>query len=401
MGSALSDIFSRLASVYQPFVDQYSMSGVFKLSQRNTLIAALVIVGVIVVAFAVTIALLPSKRKVVHKRRVRRTTVALSGTQASSTGGQKATKALSPAARRRRSNVGLAIVTALMLVGVIAAFVATYIYTGTNEYCGRSCHATDPHVVLAVKTSHAKCTDCHEADPISGMASRIRMAIVKTPEVGHSVASVPVDPARCLGCHATVAQTTVVTATGLRISHREIIATGYTCSACHHDIGHAKTGTLTAGMGQCMSCHDGKKAPKTCATCHTAGSPITVASAATKIASQFNYGTVRVANQECFRCHGAEKNCIACHGLVLPHPQAFINGGHARIAAFDGKQMCFKCHSLQWCGNGTCHGAFSMHAASWKTAHQKYTNAQCVGCHLSFIHANLGPNGNFCKVCHP
>lgn len=400
MGSVLSNTLSRLASVYQPIIARYQETGSFAMPQRTALLVALIAVGLIVVIFAVVIALLPSKRKVVRKRRVRRTTrvvAAASGAGAAGDGATQAEGQSQAAATRGRRPVGLVITTAILLVAAVAAFVATYEYTGSNEYCGQSCHVTDPHVLLALKTHHAKCIDCHEADPISGMAARVRMAVSKSPESGRVVVSVPIDPAQCLRCHQVIAATTVTTATGLRISHKEILAQGYTCSDCHHDIGHTKTGTLTAGMGQCMSCHNGVRAPKSCTTCHTTGSPITVASAATKAASLFDYGTVRVANQDCARCHGAEKECIACHGLVLPHSAAFVYGGHARVAAFSGKQMCFKCHSLTWCGNGTCHGNFT-HPASWLKEHQTGTSARCGSCHVSWL-KNPVP-ADFCKVCH-
>jgi hypothetical protein len=67
------------------------------------------------------------------------------------------------------------------------------------------------------------------------------------------------------------------------------------------------------------------------------------------------------------------------------------------MAAFTGKEKCFKCHTLAWCGDDRCHHSFSAHnEKSWALGHQKGTSANCGSCHMSWKPAN----GDFCKVCH-
>jgi hypothetical protein len=81
---------------------------------------------------------------------------------------------------------------------------------------------------------------------------------------------------------------------------------------------------------------------------------------------------------------------------VLPHPVAFVQGGHARVAAFGGKQICLKCHTLAWCGGNKCHQGFSAHdEKTWRLGHQTGTSAPCGSCHMSW-----NGKGDFCKVCH-
>ena len=392
-------VVNRLTGLYTTFAGRYAATLSTPSSLRTVLIIALIAIGIIVACLVVAIAFLPKKRKVIRRRRVRRTRRLVAQPLAAGTAVAVSSKpAVSPATARSRRRLRTALWATAWVVIVALAFVAVYTVSGSNQYCGESCHATDPHVALAVKNHHAECVDCHESDPVSGIISRVRMALVRTPPDA-SVAETPVDPDRCLRCHGTVASNTVTTKAGLVVSHKEIIAGGRACSDCHSDVGHvSSTVAVAGGMSECTSCHDGKVAKRTCETCHVGGSPIAVASAAKKIRSSFDYGpAMRVANRDCARCHGPETECRACHnGLVLPHPAAFVQGGHARMAAFTGKQKCFKCHSLAWCGNDACHHSFSAHSeTAWAKGHQQGTSEQCGSCHMSW----KAP-GDFCKVCH-
>ena len=377
-------------------------------AEKTTLITALVVLGLLCVLLVATVLFMPSKRKVVRKRRVRRVRRKVVGRPAAAGGTEStlaeagsalgvAAVAEKPAARSRRragAFVWALVWASLLVLSVVVA----YEVTGSNRYCGETCHATNPHVVLAVKLNHADCIDCHEPDPISGVTSRVRMSLARAAEESASVVARPIDPGQCLECHENVASVIVRTDAGLIVSHKEILAGGRTCSDCHPDTGHRKGTSIVGGMSRCTDCHDGVFASRACVTCHEAGSPITVANPAKKLRSAFDYGpAVRAANRQCARCHGAERRCRACHnGLVLPHPRAFVEGGHARMSAFAGKERCFKCHGIAWCSNTGCHNAFSAHSeTAWRLGHQTGTSEACGSCHIAW-----DGKGNWCDVCH-
>ena len=150
-------------------------------------------------------------------------------------------------------------------------------------------------------------------------------------------------------------------------------------------------------MSSCTVCHDGVTAASECEVCHADGSPLEVVRTVGSSAASFPYSPVQVANRDCSRCHGSEEKCVDCHnGFVLPHPKEFLDGGHGRIAAFEGKNRCFKCHTIAWCGSGKCHHAFSPHdAGRWPTEHQTGTSKLCGSCHIAW-----DGEGNWCDVCH-
>jgi len=388
-----------VTTAMQSFSAQFSGLGSAGMTRGNVLVVALLVLGVLALAALATLVLLPAQRKVVRKRRVRRVrrAVAVPQSTASEPSEDDGSDADSSGLPTRLASPGRAgLLTAIIWVIVcVLVFVGTYMATGTNRYCGQSCHVSDRHVALAVKHPHGTCVGCHESGPVTGLVSRFRMAYVYQFEQ-MKVVSVPIDPARCIRCHRDVRRNVVRTSAGITVSHAAILAGGRTCSDCHAEIGHRKGRSFVGGMSSCMACHDGKKAPRACTTCHSKGSPIASVSPKRED-STFDYPAVRVANRDCTRCHGSEKKCIACHnGFVLPHPTEFRRGGHARAAGFSGKERCFKCHSIAWCGSGRCHNAFSAHdEKAWVKGHQAGTSAQCASCHLSW-----SGNGDFCKLCH-
>jgi nitrate/TMAO reductase-like tetraheme cytochrome c subunit len=402
--NSTSPFFEQFDAIYQPFAAKYGIGLRFSGNERTILLAAILVVAIAAALLVLWMVLMPAQRKVVRKRRVRRIRRKVVAAEAPTSESQPESEAAEALAEdkpkpKRVSPAGWRVIAALLWATVIlVAFAVTYVATGTNSYCGLSCHANDSHVALATKNQHADCIDCHESNPVSGMVARVNMAFAQS--TGLRFASkAPVDSGLCLRCHTTIATTSVKTRTGLIVSHKEILAAGRTCSDCHVDEGHKKRSAATvAGMSACMTCHDGAAAPRTCVTCHNGGSPLSISGAAAKTHSAYDYGpAIRVANRDCARCHGAETKCKACHnGLVLPHPRAFVDGGHARMAAFEGRQRCLKCHTMKWCGNDRCHHSFSAHnATAWRTGHQTGTSANCGGCHMSWSR-----RGSFCKVCH-
>jgi hypothetical protein len=404
MDSSRSELMNQISDRYAALVRWFAGLFANPASHRTAVITALVVGVVIALILIAGIALVPSKRKVVRKRRVRRVkrkvatpAAALTADTLEETIPEETPSSSTSSSARSSSRLRVALWALVWIAIVSLSFAITYSLTGSNRYCGETCHVGNPHVVLAIENRHADCVKCHESGPVSGALSRVRMALDQT--IGNvKVVSAPVDSGRCLKCHDKVLSENVKTPAGLIVSHKEIVAGGYACEDCHEGIGHQQLSSIKGGMSRCTTCHDGRTAPRTCQTCHVDGSPLETSSPARKAYSSFLYGpAVRVANRDCARCHGTEKRCRTCHnGFVMPHPKAFIEGGHAPLAAFGAKDRCMKCHTIAWCGNGQCHNGFSAHDEStWPARHQTGTSKKCGSCHIAWQ-----GRGSFCAMCH-
>lgn len=385
-----------LSEYYETLTRAYDMGGLEAVIRDHGLVLAAAALALLIVVLLLVLLLMPSRRKIVRKRMVRVTRQAVAAQGVPEAASLESSEGEAPAAppvrdgRWKRWGV-----PALWGLIVFGAFMATYIVTGSNGYCGQSCHVEDPHVATAVENRHADCVDCHESGPVFGGVARLRMAIAYLRSGETTGSSLPVDPSRCLRCHEDVAEDTVETAAELRVSHKEILGGGRTCGDCHVDVGHREGRSLEGGMARCTACHDGTTADSACETCHVGGSPLARPRTVDSSTSTFVYPKVQVASRDCSRCHGGDRECVDCHnGFVLPHPSEFREGGHGRIAAFDGKERCFKCHSLEWCSS-RCHGAFAHDSERWPKEHQTGTSATCGSCHPAW-----DGTGDWCDVCH-
>lgn len=390
-----------LASYVDAMRTAYATGGFSALMEDYSAALAVVAIAALVLVLLVTVLLMPSRRKIVRRRvvRVSQRRVAPVTVPAESEGPEPSDEdagapgRVSPRELARRWGV-----TVVCLLILLAGFVASYVITGSNGYCGQSCHFEQPAVVLALENPHADCVDCHESGIVSGGFARLRMAYEYTrSENTTGVVSEPVSPARCLRCHRDIARDTVTTSTGVRVSHAEMLASGRACSDCHQDVGHRERRSFAGGMARCTVCHDGTTASSECAQCHPDGSPLAEPLTINDPGSSFQYPTVQAANRECERCHVDQEACIACHnGFQLPHSTEFREGGHGRLAAFNRRERCYKCHTIYWCGDGTCHNAFTPHDPErWLLEHQTGTSEKCGGCHIAWDH-----QGNWCDVCH-
>jgi hypothetical protein len=417
----LNELASRLTDLFKGMSVQNAWQGVQafvahpKLGLKEALFGLSVVMLVVlaILLFILYIAT-PAQKRVVKVRRYR-PGVAPPGADAAAAIGTSAAAgrpAAPQAARSKRqpgkvtlflgSTVGLLLILLFVIVAVYAA-------TSTSSYCSQVCHARSKTVIAAVKTDHASCVSCHEERGVVGVVgnstSRLRMSVSAVTGLRLSGA-IPVQSSACLSCHSRIVTDTITTSAGLRISHKEIIAAGKPCNACHPDTGHVKR-SYSRGMGECIVCHDGKTASAECSVCHLrsaaqiGGKP---GQPADELGSgRFTYVAVNAANQNCAGCHDVANKCDPCHGGVrMPHTAEFIAGGHAMPAAFDGKQKCWKCHDPATDCVSPCHQGFSKtgvsgHAQNWKSDHA--TNPRDSGC---ACHANrTGRTTPYCPVCHP
>ncbi len=291
------------------------------------------------------------------------------------------------AARQRLSNRSLTILLAILM---IAGVVASYVATSSNAYCGDTCHVMGESAASWRAGDHANvdCVRCHEGTPaLSAPGAAIdRIRHVVAGAVGVSPKAANISARRCLSCHSGSVSESVEASNGIRMSHKEPLSAGMTCSDCHADTGHARTGTARGTrMSQCIKCHTGEQAPGDCSVCHV-GDP-----GMSPVFSRM-YPQTQLSQPTCGTCHD-EKTCDACHGLRMPHNREFIDGDHARFSGFERKNLCWRCHVKTDCYG--CHGDFDeAHGQGFRAQHQEYPrDAQCGTCHKHH-------EGPFCDRCH-
>lgn len=324
-----------------------------------------------------------------------------------------------PTSRWRRI-LGWTLGTGLPIILMFVAIGFAYVYTGTNSYCVKSCHGVDEHVRVAVQRDHADCVECHEDPAPVGIPANVgdrgrmiwnRLTGQRTPTLAHDAKARTgvdgiVDASSCLSCHRSVLKRTIESKVAkVRISHIEPYEAGMQCADCHETTGHEPVGERAAiSMRRCIVCHDDKIADAACETCHLgditlAGREREILSEAEKLkgSGKHQYPAVNVTNTDCGGCHGAQKECDACHGLRMPHPYKFLDGYHAKAAAFEKKELCWRCHGPNDCESGNCHLSFTnSHLEPWKEIHQTYPWDSGCGCHMRDRNEDVP----ICVFCH-
>lgn len=306
-----------------------------------------------------------------------------------------------------------------LLSGVIWAGIFAIVWMAGGVVSSRdvmclSCHGDKPfHVVRADNPKldpHSKvlCVDCHESPNVV-----VRITTAVPARAVHFLGGVtwekvargygtPVANKSCAGCHQTVLATTITDPVrGLRVSHVAPLKAKARCSECHAT--HADTGItnrFTVGMVPCLRCHDNTTASAKCEYCHTKDIAFAVSSR----------GVVQSQSHDiawdCSACHKDQTRCDNCHHLRMPHTQAFMNGGHARIAAediwFNNGNTCKRCHTAVRRPCANCHvGRFPSHGSpSWAKDHQA-ANPLSNGCDACHGYRAWIQGRNFCENCHP
>jgi len=310
-----------------------------------------------------------------------------------------------PRTRRTLGVLGALAIPAL----IIAAASSAYIVTAQDSYCVR-CHPDQRSLSAVTKTTEAsdapavqvhgnvRCVSCHEGSQAAGVIGNVvdrmrHIAAYATGKRGGQFAAVPDD--RCLGCHTTIAQgVTLDKQRGIRVSHAQPIESGVQCRECHPDAGHIPT-AVGGGMSVCVRCHDGKKAPAKCSTCHSKDTAL--AGTEDRIFASASI----VTKGDCGGCH-TQKTCDSCHGIRMPHDQAFLAGGHARLAGFEKKVFCFRCHVVNDCGK--CHSIATGrpwgHGEGWKAIHMNVTPGTVAGCGCHGRSPYVQQGQDYCLACH-
>lgn len=321
-----------------------------------------------------------------------------------------------------------------------------------------------------------QCDECHDVAKSTRPSDRnlpLEQACLDCHDVTEENPEKASPPAACATCHPGYHPTfpagvpldetskatphppaVVMPAASLVFSHQAHLSRGTTCDVCHKGVAQAGLATVDhlPMMDDCLTCHDGDRAPATCATCHVARADgvLVTSLPGGKLAPRGlfrnddhrgdfarTHGPAAKADAAyCRNCH-TESECSKCHtGHVKPltiHAADYILT-HPPEARRDDPQ-CSKCHRLQtFCRD--CHlrsgvtsvvgtgfgfrdaanagGLADFHSATFKgdvtsPDHHMYEARrnlrQCVGCHQESdcvrCHATLDKGGSSMRSPHP
>jgi nitrate/TMAO reductase-like tetraheme cytochrome c subunit len=163
----------------------------------------------------------------------------------------------------------LVLVVVVIGIGAVAAW-GVVTYTGSPDFCA-SCHVMETRHISWLRSGHAgraTCIECHSDPGLWGeMKAHLNgtryLYVMLTGEKSGPILKAHVASATCAQCHAPASLPEAAPAR--RIAHREHLARGVECTACHAGLVH---GSLYGHLGQ--------PAIETCAGCHAKASPLAV-----------------------------------------------------------------------------------------------------------------------------
>jgi len=370
-------------------------------------------------------------------------------------------------ARRLRFPLGrsislLTFLSAVMLILVAAAGAIGFQISNRPIFCV-SCHEMGVHYATWRQSSHKE-VGCEECHIMPGMVNMLRtkfsafrqIYLHQKGGVQPSLIQGHVADENCKYCHPETRD--LIVYHSLRITHKKHWGREISCTFCHDRVVHGprvealEPGEETAGgramagsgiaaykytprMATCLTCHDDKKAPNACSTCHVV--------LGERRAAAFNPDwveahkeNVRQEGRTCTRCH-QEDFCANCHRAANPHPSdwralhaeafkenpsscpvchraphekprdlrmAFCRSCHSLrrehkrlnwLAEHQQEfrtdpQRCSRCHSQAWCAD--CHQMMRSHPPFWLQTHpaQAKKPDSCRTCHAE----------HFCIACH-
>lgn len=249
--------------------------------------------------------------------------------------------------------------------------------------------AVYPEQQIALRVNHAahlrrqiRCHACHDRIAASESASDRNIPAEERCAACHAIeearAGKPVSPpSACQDCHAgfdwTVQRAPRASRfppANLHFSHARHLGRGAQCRDCHGDLSRVDLATRAdlPRMATCLGCHDGARAPSTCATCH----PTSQRARGARLETEYPSGklvpgpgdpfgldhgprwershALAAAGQRarCLACH-AEPSCNRCHdALVRPqavHPGDFLSTH--MVPARQQAERCDACHRRQ------------------------------------------------------
>jgi nitrate/TMAO reductase-like tetraheme cytochrome c subunit len=294
--------------------------------------------------------------------------------------------------RRRRLTAATVLVIVFVALLMGTALGAAHLTSGSG-IC-QQCHEMQPYYQSWQQSAHksVECAQCHIP---SGTVGLLLAKIGALREVYVHIAGEEAMPlqvnskvprATCLSCHPKPTDATYASSSFTHTAH-----TSGACSDCHRGLFHptappakpvpavAKLGT----MDNCLTCHDGTTAPKTCNTCHKAphkASGECRACHTPKSWSQPIALSASVSKEACLTCHPKQKD-------VTLKSSTFSHDAHKA-------ETCADCHNKQLHPSKKSSTTVSM--ASCLTCHNGTRAPKtCSTCHKA-PHAAFGE----CGLCH-
>jgi len=294
--------------------------------------------------------------------------------------------------RRRRLTAATVLVIVFVVLLMGTALGAAHLTSGSGM-CQR-CHEMQPYYQSWQHSAHRslECAQCHIPSGTVGLLlSKIgALREVYVHVAGEGAMPLQVDTkvprATCLSCHPEPTDAIYATSSFAHGAH----ASGV-CSDCHRGLFHpaappAKPVPATAKLGamdNCLTCHDGTKAPEACSTCHKAP---------------------HKASGECGACHTpkswsqpvaldasvSREACLACHPKLKDVTLKNSTFSHAAHES----EACADCHDKQL--HPGKKGATRVSMASCLTCHDGTSAPKtCSTCHVA-PHKASGE----CGMCH-
>jgi hypothetical protein len=180
-------------------------------------------------------------------------------------------------------------------------------------------------------------------------------------------------PARCVACHpgyraGQAVERVAIPAPNIKFNHQAHRERGVACQDCHGDLLAEGIGLATRDqlpkMSLCLACHDDRRAPSRCTTCHLAGPsgrmqtdyPEGVLAPSGGLRGDAHDLTFRDDHAEvakldqryCANCHG-KAFCINCHNGAIK-PLDFHGNDYLALHTIDVRRNssdCTACHRLQ------------------------------------------------------
>ncbi len=177
------------------------------------------------------------------------------------------------------------LVASLGLAGVIAGGILVFSaisfwWTSQPSFCNR-CHVMNKYVAAWEASPHqdVNCEACHLTPGFFGFLGgkisglQVVMNYIRGTYEDYSF-NAAVTNAACLQCHQEILDGNIHDqASGITVSHRDILDMGGKCMNCHSTVAHG--GEVSFGssthptMETCLKCHNDKIAPLDCDLCHT------------------------------------------------------------------------------------------------------------------------------------
>lgn len=188
-------------------------------------------------------------------------------------------------------------------------------------------------------------------------------------------------PAACVACHPgysgrgrSVARVRIPPP-NVKFSHEAHVSRDIACTTCHGDLAAEKVGLATRAqlpkMKLCLTCHDGKQAPRHCTTCH-------LSAGGSRLVTEFSSGKLMPSGT----LRGAD------HDLLF-------RTSH-KTAAQSDPSYCANCHKKSFCTD--CHNStvkpMDFHGNDYVVLHPieaRRNNPDCKTCHRT---------QTFCVGCH-